>query len=314
MDCLVTGATGFIGKVLTKRLIKEGHNVKTLIHDKQLKTYCKKVECISCDITNPSTLKSLPENIDIVFHCAALVKAYGPKDKFYNVNVEGTKNIVRACKKYDLKRFIFLSHIGYESEKKLGHYSFSKKLAEDYLIEKYRRDNFPVVIIRPGNVYGPGAVTWVLRPIEAIKKNQIALIDNGQGIMLHTYIDNLINALIAAITESDAIGQTIDITDGDYSISWRRYFHDLANMIGKQSIQRNFTKRKAMLIAKTMILLNRTINFKPWVTPLSVNILTNDKTVSIKKAEKILHYKPRIDYNEGMKNVEYWLKHEGYIN
>ena len=313
MNCLVTGASGFIGNSLTKRLIKEGYKVFALIHTKKPKIYEKKIEYITCDITKPLTLNNLPKEIDVVFHCASLVKDYGPKALFYKVNVEGTKNLVNVFKKNDIKCFIYLSHIGYESEKNFGYYSISKKLAEKYLVEKYRKKYFPIIILRPGNVYGPGANTWVLRPIEAIKKDRIALINNGEGIFLHTYIDNLIDALITAINTPKAIGKTIDITDGDYSISWGKYLNDLAKITGKKPIKRNFSKGTAMIIANIMVFSSRIIDFKPWITPSAVNILTNDKTVSIKKAEKILNYQPKIGYKQGMKKIENWLRCEGYI-
>ncbi len=313
MDCLVTGATGFIGSAITKRLVKEGNNVYALIHNKEPKELEKKVEYIYSDLTQPFTLKSFPDKIDVVFHCAALVKDYGPKNLFYKVNAEGTKNLVKACEKYNLKRFLFISHMGYESEKKYGYYSTTKKIAERYLVEKFQNNNFPVVIILPGNVYGPGATTWVLRPIESIKKNRIALINSGQGIFLHTYIDNLVDALIKAMKEPKAIGQILNINDGDFSISWGKYLNDLAKIIGEKPIKRNFSKRTGMTIAKIMVLLNKITNLRPWVTPYAVSIFSNDKTVSIKQAEKILNYQPKINYNQGMKNVKEWLKQEGYI-
>lgn len=313
MNCLVTGATGFIGNAITKRLAKEGNVVYALIHNKKPETIEKNVEYLNCDLTKSSTLNNLPEKIDIVFHCAAIVKDYGPKDLFYNVNVEGTKNLVNACKKYNLKRFLFISHMGDDLENKYSYYNSTKKIAERYLIGKYQKDGFPVVIIIPGNVYGPGATTWVLRPLESIKANKIALINRGQGIFLHTYIDNLVDALITAMNEPKAIGQTINITDGNHTITWGRYLNDLANIIGKKPIKRNFSKKTAMIIAKTMIFLYKNFNFQPWVTPLAVSIFSNDKTVSIKQAEKILNYKPKINYETGIKKVEEWIKQEGLI-
>jgi nucleoside-diphosphate-sugar epimerase len=312
MNCLVTGATGFIGGAITDRLVKEGHNVTALYHKKP-KIFKKNVEYFQCDLTNPSTLKKLPENIDVVFHCAALVKDYGPKSLFYKVNVEGTKNIVNACKNFNLKRFLFISHLGYDQKTRYVYYNITKKIAERYLLEKYKKDNFPVVIIIPGNVYGPNASTWVLRPIEAINNNRVALIDNGKGIFLHTYIDNLIDSLIEAMNNEKAIGQIFHINDGDYSITWRKYLNDLAKMIGKNPIKRNFSKKKAMTIAKIMIILNIITKFKPWITPLAVNIFSNSQIIDIKKAQKILNYKPKIDYNQGMNNVKEWLRQEGYI-
>ena len=98
MKCLVTGAGGFIGGSLVKRLVNEGHDVKALIHKTKPKDFTKKAEYIQGDITDFSSIKSIFKDIDVVFHCAAYVKDYGPKKYFYKINVEGTKNVFNANK------------------------------------------------------------------------------------------------------------------------------------------------------------------------------------------------------------------------
>jgi len=256
MRCLVTGAAGFIGNALTKRLAEEGHKVKGVIHQKKLQSLVKNVEYVTGDITDKESIKSAFKDVDVVFHCAAVVKDYGPKKMFYKINLEGTKNVVEICEEYGVKRFIFLSHQTYEPKEKLEFYSKTKALAEQYLNEKYKRGEFPVVIIRPGNVYGPGDAIWVIRVLKAIKRNRVTLINEGKGIFLHTYIDNLIDALMAAMKEKKAIGKTIDVTDGDNNISWAEYLNSLARMAGKNPIEKNLSKNTALLIGKAMIFLH----------------------------------------------------------
>ena len=313
MKCLVTGAAGFIGNALVKRLVKEGFDVKALIHETKPKNYENKAEYIKGDITNIDTIRPLVKDIDIVFHCAAFVKDYGPKKIFYKINVEGTKNLVNAFRGIEIKRFIFLSHMRYEDSKKFEFYSETKKIAEQFLLKKYKENSFPIIIIRPGNVYGPGATIWVLRNLNSIKKNRITLVNNGNGIFIHTYIDNLLDALISAMKKPDIIGEDFNITDDDYSITYGKYFNDLARIVGEKPITKNLSKNKAMMIGKIMILLNRIFKIKPWVTPTAVNILTSDKKISIEKAKKLLDYSPKINYDEAMKRITIWLKEEGYL-
>ena len=313
MNCLVTGASGFIGSALIKRLINEGHTVKGLVHKIQPQTAVQKADYVLGDITDRESLQYIVEDVDVIFHCAALVKDFGLKDSFYKINFEGTKNIVEVCSEYNIKRFVFLSHIRYEAEKKFEYYSLSKAMAEQYLLDKHKNDGFPVVIMRPGNVYGPRATTWVLRPLRAIQKNKIALIDKGSGIFLHTYIDNLIDALLNAMQEPKAIGETIDITDGDNSITWGEYLNALAEIAGKNPIKRNMSKNTALILGKIMILLYNLFRIEPMVTPMAVEVFTNQNKISIEKAKSLLEYEPKVDFKEGMKQVENWLKSEGYI-
>ena len=313
MNCLVTGASGFIGGSLVNRLVKEKHNVRALIHTSKSKEVIKKVEYFNGDITNIDTLFDAVKNIDVVFHCAAYVKDYGPKKNFYKINYEGTKNIVKACEKEKILRFIFLSHIIYET-KSNSYYSKTKELAENYLINKYKSDKFPVVIIRPGNVYGPGATTWVLRPINAIMKNRIALINGGIGIFHHTFVDNLLDAMMLSMKEPKALGEVIDVTDGTNDTKWRDYLNSLSEFVVKKEINRNFSISNMIVLSKIMMFGYKLFKIEPWITPEAIEIFTNNSKISIDKAKNILGYKPKIDYKKGMIKVKKWLKEEGYVS
>ncbi len=312
MKCLVTGATGFIGSALNKRLVREGHSVKAMIHKKKPKYMDDTVHYILADITNPASLKSIIDDIDVVFHCAALVRDYGPKKDFFKINVEGTKILANLCKN-NIERFIFLSHIQYESKRPSSYYTLSKIQAENYLLKKYKDEKFPSVIIRPGNVYGPGATIWVLRPVQAIKSNRITLINGGKGIFHHTYIDNILDVLMAAMQNHNAIGESFDVTDGDHSITYGTYFNDLAKLIGKQPITKNYSKNTVLFYARLMMVMHTLFRIKPLITPTAVDIFTNNKKISIEKAKQLLGYEPKINYDEGMKQIRKWLQDEGLI-
>jgi len=169
------------------------------------------------------------------------------------------------------------------------------------------------VIIRPGNVFGPGRNLWVVRVFKTIKRNRITLIDNGSGIFHHTYIDNLLDALISAMEELKAIGEIFEITDADNTTTWAKYLNHLSQLALQKDISRSISRSTAFFLGKLSMILYRFFKIKPIVTPLTVDIFTNKKTISIEKAVKILDYKPKVDYEKGIKNIEQWLKSEGYI-
>lgn len=312
MNCLVTGATGFIGSMLVERLVHEGHHVRAVLHTTPPRHRHRLVDYVSADMTVSSSLSAVTKDIDIVFHCAALVKDFGSTKEILRVNLQGTRHLMDACGK-QIQKFIFLSHLHTMSTTKAGAYSRSKAQAENYLLEKHQSEQFPAVIIRPGNVYGPGAATWVVRPLRSIQRDRIALIDHGSGIFLHTYIDNLVDALIATINASSIKGEIIEVTDGDNQTTWRTYFNDLAALAGKPPIARTMTKTTALLLSNVLMLRYHLFHREPFVTPTAVHILTNQRTISIEKARTLLGYRPVITYSEAIAHIGDWLRAERYI-
>jgi nucleoside-diphosphate-sugar epimerase len=307
MKCLVTGCGGYIGDALSKRLVEEKYDVVGLIHNSKPVKSDLNIDYIRGDLTEINSLIDATKDIDIIFHCAGFVKEYGSKKKYFDINFEGIKKIVSACQSEDIKRFIYLGRIRNESFSYENYYAITKSLAEDYLLSKYKFEKFPVIIIRPGNVFGPGATKWVIGPIESIKNNKIALINNGEGIFLHTYIENLLDALILSIKKPNIIGKVIEVTDGDNSITIRKYFNDLASIIGKKPITKNISRKNAILIGRIMLVFHFLLKIKPWITPTSVDILTNKKSITIGRARSLLGYEPKVNYETAMIIIKDWL-------
>ena len=310
MKCFVTGSAGYIGSSIVKRLTNMNHDVIGLFHQSYPKESMKNATYIQGDITDKESFSSAIDDVDIVFHCAAKVQDYGSKKLFYDVNVKGTQQLVEAFKETNIDQFIYLSHLPYESSASKSFYSQTKQIAESFLLKTYNETGFPVTIIRPGNVYGPGNSIWVCRPLEAIRKNRLLLVNNGMGIFLHTYIENLLDAIALCMKNPDTIGKIITVTDGDNTTTWNIYFNDLAAILGKRPITKNLSKRSAILLGYVMKTLLPPLGIPPIITPFAVEILTNTKTYDLQETQQIIDYKPKITYREAMKQIETWIKTE----
>lgn len=306
MKCLVTGANGFIGSKLVYRLHREGYDVTGLIHNNIDSKYSY-IKYVKGDITSLDSLYSIWENYDIVFHCAAFVKDFGRKKNFYEVNVRGVKNLVKLCKEHGIERFIHLGHIPYGKLLPLDYYSETKEIAERFLIREYNSNKFPVAIIRPGNVYGPGGSPWVDKITEKLVNKQIWLIDKGRGIFHYTYIDNLIDALILASRNDKATGEVFDITDGENNITWREYLYLLSDILKCHPPIHDISRNTAIIVSYVSMFLYLLSGIPPIVTPFIVQVLSNRKIISIDKAKDILGYNPKIDFQQGMENTRRWL-------
>ena len=134
MNCLVTGASGFIGSALVKRLIQDGHHVRAVLHTNPPRHQDSQVEYVNADLTEPTSLSPLLYDIDIIFHCAALVNDFGSQKEILNVNLKGTQHGVKMCNS-KIQRFIFQRHLHNPSTKKIKGYSYSKALAEHFLLK-----------------------------------------------------------------------------------------------------------------------------------------------------------------------------------
>lgn len=306
MKYVITGAAGYIGRNILNRLALHDDEITALIHSQEPKIFHPTIQYVQGDISQPSFLESLPKDVDIVIHCAAMVKDYGWKKDFMNVNYRGTKYIVDHYQNSSIKQFIFLSHINYNKSSSFNYYAQTKKLAEEYLFHKWRTKQFPITIIRPGNVFGPDATIWVNNIIEAIRSNQFALIDDGQATFFHTYIDNLIDAIILSIGNKKVIGEAINITDDDYQITWKKYFSDLSQIMNMPIPQRNISKKMAYLLAYLFMLRFFVSQKKPWITPAAVQLLTAQKEISLEKSKRLLNYTPFVDYGSAIEKIKSW--------
>lgn len=306
MKVLLTGSAGYIGKNLLNTLIKSDYNVTALIHKKKPDITHSNARYMKGDISDYSFISSLPKDVDIVIHCAAIVRDFGPKSHFMKVNYEATKSLADFYQNTKLKQFIFFSHIPYEKNTFTNYYTKTKELSEKALLDKYHKTQFPVTILRPGNVFGPGATVWVNRIIKSIQNNRIALINGGHGTFFHTYIDNLLDAVYLTLDNSETFGKAINITDGDNNVTWKQYFHDLSTIINENPPQKNLSKNVALIIGYFMMVRYNITKKEPWVTPTAVHSMTSHKKVSIKQAKNLLHYHPKIDYDEALAIIQTW--------
>jgi dihydroflavonol-4-reductase len=145
---LVTGGTGFLGRELVRQLVKHGEKVRVLTRKKVTLPY---VESVYGDITNPDSLDDAMKGVDIVYHLAALVNHFAPESLLELVNVQGSRNVIRAAIKNKVKRVIYCSSVSSERGGGSTVYGKSKIKAEKEVL-KYA-NKIPIIVIRPGPMY-----------------------------------------------------------------------------------------------------------------------------------------------------------------
>ncbi len=252
MKYVVTGGAGFIGSHLIEKLVKQG-DVVTVLDNlntgkiENLKSVSKKINFIQNDIRDFEVLRSLMENVDGVFHQAAMASvqdSFRIPEKFHDVNVNGTENIFKIAKEFGIKVVYASSSSVYgdtsilpttESDEKRPINPYAKtKLEKDKLAEQYAKNGLKVIGLRYFNVFGPrqskeyaGVIKLFL---ERIQQGLPPLV-NGDGLQIRdfVYVDDAVNANILSM-ESDIDFEFFNIGTGT-TIS----ILDLANMIIKFS-------------------------------------------------------------------------------
>jgi len=326
LSALVTGASGFIGGRLVERLAtEEGVRVRAMVRNAKRAERLRKLqlEIVRADLLDLSSLREAMDGCDLVFHCAALVRETGDRNEFYRTNVKGTENILKVSSDTGVKNFIHFSSVAvygmnppdradettpYQPCANL--YFDTKIAAEKAVWATHQETRLPVVVIRPANVYGPYSNPWTVRPIKLINSGQMILINGGTGICNYVYIDNLLDATLAATKRDQSVGQVYLISDG--IAVWKEFFGYYAQMGGKPKM-RSISERLAKIIALGMEITSKFSGRPPKITREAVRYLTCQARFSIEKARRELGYQPRFSLEEGMKLTEQWLRETGYL-
>lgn len=328
LTALLTGASGFIGSRLSERLAtEEGVYVRAMVRNLKKAEWLQKfpLEIVQADLLDLDALRKAVRGCDLVFHCAAMVRETGDRKVFYQTNIEGTKNILKASIEAGVKKFIHFSSVavyGMNPPNQVDEatpyqpcgnlYCDTKIGGEKAVWDVYHEGKIPVVVIQPANVYGPRSNAWALRPIKLIQSGQMILINGGVGLCNYVYIDNLIDATILATKNDASTGQAYLISDGN-PVTWKEFFEYYARMSGRPEL-RSVPEWLGKIIALGMEMGSKFTGKPPKISREAIRYLTRQSRFSIEKARRELGYQPRISIEEGMKLTEQWLREAGYLS
>ena len=219
----VTGAGGFIGSATCRRLAAEGAEVIGVDVNPAVEVSIAETgaEFRSADITDREATIEALRDAEIVVHTAAYVREWGPMRDFIPVNVRGTVNVLDAADAAGAERVVHLSSVvvyGYDADGELDESAFRRAVGIPYIDTKSASDRIAcrrgAVVIRPGDVYGPGSIPWLTRPAELLRIGQMILPGSADGTMLPLYIDDLIEAIVLAAQRGNP-GHAYTVWDGE---------------------------------------------------------------------------------------------------
>lgn len=330
MNILVTGGTGFIGEYFIPQLQKQGHKIRLLVRnmDKAQRLFHETCEYHIGDVTKKSSLKGCCDNIDVVFHMVAKVGNQRPSDDnfraFRAVNVEGTKNIIEESKKSGVKRFIFVSSIAAMgivkenliSEKSICSpylpYQVTKYEAEQIILQEFKNNGFPGIIIRPTKVYGVGEHEYAYMTLAKLcKKGILPKVGKGGNYTSNIYITDLVQALVKLVI-CGVLGETYILTS-DKSISFEESGRLIAEILEKKLTVIPVSASLMVIAATIEENLFNLLGIRPIVTRKNIEATITDRIYDISKAKKEIGFDPKVSMEQGIRMTVRWYKDKKLI-
>jgi nucleoside-diphosphate-sugar epimerase len=328
--CLITGASGFIGGRLARRLAHEGYPVRCLVRASSDTAPLHElgVELTVGELEDADSLARAVDGCSYVLHCAALVSDWATTAEIARVNVDGTRNLLDACRDASVRRFVHLSTTdvyGYPDGAEIDEsytptrfanwYAQTKLEAEAEVRHAQQAGALQCVILRPATVYGPGSKELVGEIARAIQGRHMLLIDRGRPLAGLCYVENLADAALLALRHEAAPAHAFNVGDGD-GVTWKRFTDDLAAGLGCPPVRFSLPYRPAVAIGFALEhgyrLLRRStgLTAPALLSRQAVHVLGRDQEFSNRRLRELLGWEPRVDYAGGLAATVAWLREE----
>ncbi|QMW04622.1 SDR family oxidoreductase [Spirosoma foliorum] len=211
---LVIGASGFVGRYLTRQLLADGYQVRCLARnpDKVKDLAESGCEVVQGDITDKASVQQALESIDAVYvsiHTLAPQHSSTAEQGFMDIEMNGLQNIVEGCQRHQVRRLIYVTSLGISAHSKDA-WTRGRWKAQQYLLNS----DLDVTIIQPGMIVGIGGQGFNMVLANA-QKNLAFVIGSGQNKHRSIAIDDLVYNLIGVLNEPKAFGQCYEVGNDD---------------------------------------------------------------------------------------------------
>lgn len=319
---LVTGATGFIGGALARRLAREGARVTGTGRRIDEVRWLEEdgVRLRRADLLDRAAVRELVSGQELVFHAAGWL--YGDPDQARPVNVEATADLVRMSAEEGVERVVHVSTLGsYRrpdgpddlpveeshplSPNEGGLYQRTKAEGEIRARAVADGRGVELAVARPGMVFGPRGDTWTVGMCRAVCAGKRVLIGDGGGHFHPLFIDDLLDALLLCGASSAAAGEAYNFCQEP--VTFREYLSEYGELCDREPRSLPTWVARLMVAANDLPGLDFPLD-ETWLA-----LATNRLRFSTEKARGELGWRPRVGYEEGMERTRRWLRSEGHV-
>lgn len=329
MKTLLTGATGFVGAAVLRRLIAAGRDVRALVRPNSDRRNLSGIDCEIAvgDLAEPESIRRAVHGCDTVFHAAADYRLWVPDPERMNrVNVQGTVELIRAAAEAGVSRVVYTSSVATlrlrndglladetsaaDLSDMIGAYKQSKFLAEHEVKRLIAEDRYPVVIVKPSAPFGPGDIKPTptgRMVIEAASGRMPAYVETGLNVV---HVDDVADGHWLAF-EKGVPGESYIL--GGENLTLRRILEIIAQLTGRPPPRIRLPHWCITPVAHVVEGFARiTRRGEPMITVDSARMARNHMYFSSEKAKRELGYRSR-PAAEALRDAIEWFRAHGYL-
>ncbi len=329
MNVLITGGTGFIGSQLALSCLEKGYSVTVLGQENTdaEKENVKLIEehgatVVLSSVNDRDKVFELMNGIDYVFHLAAAQHEMNvPDQRYWDVNVQGTRNVLEASVEAGVKTFVHGSTIGVygsalqgnideQSSLKPSNIYGKTKLEGEKLVLSFS-DQLSVVVVRISETYGPGD-RRLLKLFKAIKKKVFFMIGNGRNIHHLIYIDDLIDGMLLAADSKEARGRVF-VFAGKDSVTTMEMVNLIADQLGTKVPGIRAPLSLFLFVATILEVTLRPLGIQPPLHRRRMDFFRKSFSFSITGALEHINFNPKVSFSDGVGKTIKWYQEMGML-
>lgn len=327
MLALVTGAGGFLGTALVRRLREAGWEVRGFSRRRYSHLDALGVEQVQGDLADAAAVAEVCRGVEVVFHVGAKAGVWGPREAFYRANVLGTRNVVEACRRHGVVRLVYTSSpsvvfaggdlegvdesLPYPSRYRAP-YPATKAEAERFVLAASDR-NLATVSLRPHLLWGPGDTQLIPGILARAATGRLRRIGREDKLVDFTYVDNAAEAHFRAAQVLDpggaAAGRAYFISQAEPMPLWE-FIQRVLECAGAPPLQPGVVPTwLGLAVGSVMEWAWRylPLSGEPPLTRFVVEELTTAHWFDISAARRDLGYEPRVSMEEGFRRLAAWF-------
>ena len=322
MKALVTGGGGFLGGKIVDLLLARGDDVTALGRHQYPRLERAGIKTVQADLRDATAVREVCRGMDVVFHVAAVTGIWGRRQTFWEINVDGTRNVIDACRQCGVAKLVYTSSPSVvfgeddlcgvdESQpypnRYLADYPETKAVAEKAVLEA-NGTALATVSLRPHLIWGPRDRHLIPRVIDRARQGRLVQVGTGRNLVDVTYIDDAAGAHLDAAErlapDAPCAGKAYFISQGNPVRLWP-WLNGILGRLGIPAVTRTMSYRTARAIGRVLESAHALpgLRGEPRMTRFLASQLAKSHYFDIAAARRDLGYSPKVGMEEGVERL-----------